>query len=232
MRLVSTIKETWLTRQPRWDAWLPTAFMALILFSASLGFLADVFHARDWMPASPINVFQKKEIWRLWTTLFAHGDLGHLMSNSFLFFPLAFLLSGYFGYFLFPLLGILIGGVINIFVLMTLPDSSSLIGISGVVYWMASTWLTLFLLIDRRHSWKYRFAVSVCLAVLLLAPETYRPEISYLSHLLGFVFGVLSALGFYTFYRRRFQAAEVVEYTIEDDRDLNQNQVPFHFENR
>lgn len=191
----------------------------------------DSFQARDWMPASAEMVLVKKEFWRLWTTLFAHGDLGHLMSNSFLLVPLAFLLSGYFGYFLFPLLGLFLGGIINFFVLMTLPQSTYLIGISGVVYWMAASWLTLYLLIDRRHSWKFRIAVAACLAVMLLAPETYKPEVSYLSHLLGFIFGVCSGGIFYIFNRNKFRNAEVVEYHIEED-DLDQNQMPLDLENR
>lgn len=227
MKLVSTIKETWLTKKPSWDGWFSTMLLVSFLLLASMGFLMDTFHARDWMPASAELVFIKKEVWRLWTTLFAHGDLGHLMSNAFLLIPLSFLLSGYFGYFLFPLIGLLIGGIINFFVLLTLPENSYLIGISGVVYWMASAWLTLYLLIDRRHSWKFRFAVSVCLAVMLLAPETYKPEISYLSHFLGFVFGVFSGGIYFLMNRNKFRNAEVIEYHIEDD--LDQNQVTFHF---
>lgn len=189
---------------------------ALILFALGFAYLTGTFQSESWMPATGENIFQKHELWRLWTSLFAHADIGHLISNAALFIPLTYLLSGYFGVVAFPILGIFFGGMINLLVLTTLPAQVKLIGMSGVVYWMGAMWLTLFLLIDRRKSLKRRFAGSLFVAVVLFGPETYKPEVSYLSHLVGFVFGIFSAGLFYLARRQEFLKAEVLT-PIPDD---------------
>lgn len=217
MKLITVVKETWLTRNPNPNAWIMTLFMALVLLVTSVSVFTEQYNLQNWLPVSAQDIFQKKEYWRLWTALFVHGDLGHLLSNSFLFFPLAYLLSSYFSLLLFPLLAILVGGFINLIVITTLPETTSLVGISGVVYWMASAWLTLYVLIDRRHSLKRRFAAAVMLTALLLAPESYKPDVSYLSHLLGYIFGIVSSLIYFAFEKNKFRSAEVVEIQIEED---------------
>ncbi len=213
------MKENWLTRKPSETAYVVTSILAVILWSLSFLYLAGVASADVWMPATPRQVFVDHQYWRLWTTLFAHADMGHLMSNWLLFLPLAFLLNGYFGTLFFPVAGVLMGGLINYAVLRTLGSQTTLIGISAVVYWMGAAWLTLYFLIDRRRMPYRRFAVVIGIALVLFMPENYKPEVSYLSHLLGFVAGSASALIYYFFHREKFAAAEVYE-EIEIEPDL------------
>lgn len=210
------IKDNWLTKKPREDAFVIMLMQALIFFSIGFIYLNNSFGSKTWMNATPDSVFIHKEYWRLWTSLFAHGDLGHLLSNASLFIPLTFLLSGYFGIFIFPIVGIALGGLINLLVLSSFSSNIALIGMSGVVYWMGAMWLTLFLLIDKRKSLKRRFAGALFTAVILFAPETYKPEVSYLSHFIGFMLGILSALIFYNMHREKFLSAEVKEIVVED----------------
>ena len=210
------IRENWLTRKPDPNAIYSTYLLGLILFTA--GFFSH------WLSATPEAVFTKQEYWRAWTALFAHADLGHLLSNSMILLPLSVLLTGYFGYVFFPLTGVLMGGLTNFLVLKTLPAQTSLLGISGVVNWMGAAWLTLFLLIDRRKSFRRRFAVAVFLTIMLFVPETFRPEVSYLSHFIGFALGILSALLYYFINSAKIQAAEIKEI-IYDDNDLDQQRL-------
>lgn len=167
--------------------------------------------------ASRDLVFSQKEYWRLWSALFAHGDLGHLFGNLFLFVPFAFLLTGYFSVSLFPMLGFLFGGVINALTLLTMPMQTQLLGISGLVNWMGSLWLTLFFLIDRRSSLRKRFAVSLFSSLVLFAPQEYKENISYISHVIGFGLGIITGLIYYALHRKDFLAAEVVEEITEPD---------------
>jgi rhomboid protease GluP len=169
------------------------------------------------MAASGRDVFEKGEYWRLWTTLFAHADLGHLLSNAFLFVPLTYMLVSHYSFWYFPLAGLFFGGLTNWLVLQTLPSQAYLIGISGVVYWMGSSWLTLYLLIDRRDRLRRRIGASLFLTLMLFVPETLKPEVSHLSHFLGYVIGVASAFLYYRLNRRRFLAAEVREYIFEPE---------------
>lgn len=213
----SKIIANWLTQKPAPYAKAVTIALGLILLFGSLFYFNDTFGASDWMPASGRLVFGKSEYWRAWTALFAHADLGHLLGNAFLFLPLAYLLTAYFGPWFFPLAALASGGLINLIVLKTMPATVSLIGISGVVYWMGAAWLTLFLLIDRRERPARRFGHALFLFLMLFVPETLRPEVSYLSHFVGFVLGALSALALYGLRRAAYQIAEAREYYIYEE---------------
>ncbi|MGE4132225.1 MAG: hypothetical protein AB7F86_11345 [Bdellovibrionales bacterium] len=97
----------------------------------------------------------------------------------------------------------------NLLVLRSLPFHTELLGFSGVTYWMGGAWLTFFLLIDRRKSLRRRWALASVLFVMLFAPETYEPSVSYLSHFYGFILGVISSLAYYRLNRSPILAQEV-----------------------
>lgn len=202
------VRENWLTRKPNAYAIYVTYFLALILTAAG--------HYSDLLSATPHQVFELKQYWRAWSALFAHADMGHLLSNSMILLPLAHFLSGYYGFWFFPVVGLLMGGVINLLVLKTMAPATALLGISGVVNWMGAAWLTLFILIDRRWSPRRRLAIAVMLTMMLFVPDTFRPEVSYLSHLVGFVLGTMSALFYYLINRKKIEACEVREI-VEDE---------------
>ncbi|MCC6138527.1 MAG: rhomboid family intramembrane serine protease [Bdellovibrionaceae bacterium] len=210
------IKENWFTHPPLHKAKNFTIFISILLFASGIYYIRNIFGVQGWMAASYESVFVEHEYWRLWTTLLAHADLGHLMNNALLFVPLAYLLYAYFGFWFFPLIGLFVGGLTNAYVLTTMDPQTQLIGISGVVYWMGGAWFTLFLLIDHRKSMRYRFANVVFLVMMLFIPENYWPHISYMAHFVGFVFGIVSAFGLYVIIRKRIKKAEVIEYIFEE----------------
>ena len=169
-----------------------------------------------WMPDSAQSVFAEHEWWRPWTALFIHADFGHLASNGILFIPLTFLLAGYFGAWFFPIFGIFIGGLVNFLVLLTMPDQTELLGMSGMGYWMGAAWFTLYLILDTRYRLRRRFAYVIFLSMMMFVPETYQPDVSYMSHLFGFIAGVISALMLFALRRSRFRAAEITEIIVEE----------------
>jgi rhomboid protease GluP len=214
------VKENWLTRKPLPSAEVLTWLLGILLAVAGYAYLNSAGGADEWMPATRQSVFTGHEYWRLWTSLFAHGDFGHLLSNALLFFPFAYFLSAYFGPYFFPFFGLLVGGLINAIVLVTMPAQTGLIGISGVVSWMGAAWLTLFLLVETRSSFRRRLAVALLLSFVLFGPETYKQNVSYLSHFVGFVLGVMSATGYYALNRRKFLAAEITEKVFDHHEEL------------
>jgi rhomboid protease GluP len=170
------------------------------------------------MPASQDLVFKKHEYWRLWTTLLAHGDLEHLGNNLMLFLPFSFFLSGYFGLIFFPLIGFYLGGIINGLVLLTMPEETMLIGISGVVYWMGAAWITLTMLIDRRENLSRRLLRALGVSMLLFLPTTYQTNVSYLSHGVGFLLGIISGFILYQLRKSQYENAVVLEtHLIQTD---------------
>lgn len=212
------IKETWLSRKPHPSASIVAAMATFLLALGSLFYMQNVGHLAAWMPASHQLVFDQHQIWRLWTTLFAHADEKHLLSNSFLFFILGYFLNGYFQIFVFPIMALFIGGLANLIVLWTMPAQVHLIGASGVVFWMGGAWLTLYFLLDRRRNLYQRLLRTLGVAILLFVPaEAFDPNISYRTHFVGFILGLVFGLIYYYLKRRQFVGAEVRELVIDDE---------------
>jgi len=208
------ITSNWFTRRPHRYAFLQTLALAVILYAACSAYWSNFAQAHEWMAATPRQVFQLHEWWRPWTTLFAHGDLAHLFANSLLFFGFSYLLHSYFSVWFFPVMGLLMGGLANVVVLLTLGDDVTLVGASGLVHWMGAAWATLHVLLENRQNFRPRFGNALFLMLVLFTPDTYRPNVSYLAHFIGFIFGVGSSYLYWRFNQRVFSAAEVVEYQV------------------
>lgn len=216
MGIKNRIKENWLTKMPKKEGLIPTLFLIILLLFSSYIFLNSFFEAEKWMSASYEKVFINHEWWRAWSTLFAHGSLTHIASNLFLFIPFSYFLISYFGFLYFPLIGFFVGGLINLIVLQTLPPQVSLIGVSGVVYWMGGAWLALAWLIDRRDSRGRRVLKVIAVTIVLFVPDTVKVEVSYLSHFLGYVFGIVSSVLYYLLFHKKFLREEIIEVIPED----------------
>ena len=215
--IYEVVRETWLTRKPHSESFFVAMFATFSLAIGSAAYWQNWFHMADLMPATYQSVFTQHEYWRLWTTIFAHADLGHIISNSFLFFILGYFLYGYFGAKLFPLAALLGGGLANAFVLPSYEPEMTLIGASGVVYWMGGAWLILYFFLSRQKNLSHRILRTLGVGILLFMPaETFEPSVSYRTHFAGFVIGVLSGLFFYWRHRRKFLSAEVRQTIVEE----------------
>ncbi len=199
----------------------------LLLLLTSVIFLLDVGGWQRLMEASYEAVYVRREWWRLWTTLFAHGDIGHLASNVLLFFILGFFLNGYFGWRMFPLGALLWGGVITLLVLPTYEPKITLIGMSGVVYWMGGAWLVLYFFLSQQKTRTERWMRTLGVAILIFMPaETFEPHVSYRTHFIGFILGMCAGGAHFLVHRARFLSAEVRETIVEYDEDLEQENDP------
>jgi rhomboid protease GluP len=216
METKTTIVQNWFTLAPHPLRWVTAWCLILVVYGMSLLHWEHVVG----FAASGESVFLRGEWWRAWSALFVHADLSHLLANSLLFFFLTYLLAGRFGVGV-PLVGFAVCGVMNLIVLQSLPPLTKLVGASGVVHWMAGAWFTLYLLIDRREKWRTRFGSVLFLLLMLFLPEAYEPRVSYLSHFLGFLFGILSALGYYWLRRETIESYEVRVTTITPPPDFD-----------
>lgn len=207
---------TWLTKRPDPDALMVALIstLAMMLISVWVWFGQHDLDSdlESWTIASKDLVFHQHQYWRLWTAAVTHSGLGHLLSNSFLFFILGYFLRGYFGLLMFPGLALLLGGVINGLAIATYPAQQQLLGASGIVYWMGGVWLVLYLLIDRRRSWGSRWLRVFGVALMLFLPsEAFDPSISYRTHFIGFGIGVLTGLIYFALHARELRSGEIVE---------------------
>lgn len=222
------VRETWLSRKPSPLAGFISALTVLILVIGAVMNWQGFLHADQWMAASNEAVFQGKQVWRLWTTLFAHGDTGHLMNNLLLFFVLGYLLVGYFGSWVFPVAAMFFGGITNYFVLMGYAPEIKLIGASGVVYWMGGAWLTLYFMLDKKRSYTQRTLRSVGVALSVFMPTSaFDPQVSYSAHLVGFILGVVFGFAYYFIRHDEFEKALVYEYVVEEEDEVSSSQQNF-----
>jgi rhomboid protease GluP len=217
---------TWLTRKPHPWSFVIAAAATLVLVIGSMIYLHNLGGFADLIPANRDLIFQKGQVWRLWTTLFAHADERHLLSNSLLFFILGSFLMGYFGLLAFPLSAILFGGITNALVLAGMPEQTMLIGMSGVVFWLGGVWLILYFLIERRKSLFQRSLRALGVGLMLFFPaEAFDPSISYKTHFIGFLLGLLWGVTYFSFRRKFFRSQEVhrvvIEPPFEEDTDIS-----------
>lgn len=169
----------------------------------------DAFEFSDYLTANFTQVFTHHQYWRLFTSPLVHADFEHLASNALFFTGIAYLLNGYFGFWVFPVLSFLSGALINLIVLPLYPADATVVGASGIVYFMAAFWLTLYTALDRRFSIPRRLTNSLSLSAVLFVPETLQVHVSYLSHAAGFGLGIIAGLLYFAWNRASLQAHEV-----------------------
>jgi rhomboid protease GluP len=192
------LEKTLLSEAPRRGAGLASLCgLALLL----LAFAADqqgLFNDQDLLSATREQVFGRHEYWRAFTAQLLHADLGHLLDNAVFFAGLSYLLYGYFGAWAFPGLSFLAGGLANLATLWLYPERSGIVGASGVVYFMAAFWLTLYFFIQRDLSPWRRGLNALGLSLALLFPELWDERVSYLAHAIGYALGVVAGIGYFS----------------------------------
>lgn len=218
----AVISKTWLSGAPNSWGFIVAGFMIFFMTLASVTYWNNWLQLAQWLPASFQTTYEKSYYWQSVTALFIHGDEKHLVSNSFLFFILGGFLAGHFGYFLFPTLAFVMGALTNMVVLLSMNPETRLLGASGIVFWMGGAWLILYFLIDIKRSLYQRSLRAIGVALMLFFPaEAFDVQVSYLSHLTGFILGVLSGAAFYYLKRDQLVSALEYQYIFEGDEDPN-----------
>lgn len=185
---------------------------SLLTGAFSLFFLVFLFAVKkEELMANGDLVFRKHEYWRAWTTAFVHDGYKHLGTNAVYFTILSTILNNYFGNLLYPIVSLLFAGVINMIVLAFYPAHTYLVGVSGVVYFMAGMWFMLYLLIERTRKIKDRIIIALGLSLIFLAPEIFllKENVSYLAHAVGFILGVPVAVLYFYCFREDIRNKEV-----------------------
>lgn len=201
--------QNWLTKKPNQNAVLIILFLIFFVVLACISQWNNFIDLNQIMPASSLSVFTQHQFYRAWTTIFVHGDLKHLVSNLFLFSILGYFLLGYFSMLLFPLGAFFVGGITNLIVLSSMPPKISLIGLSGVVYWMGGAWLVLYFLIENRKTIWQKALRSIGVSLVLFMPsEAFDPSISYVTHFVGFILGILSGALYYFVNKTKIRAED------------------------
>lgn len=163
----------------------------------------------EWLAASPEKVFGGKEYWRLFTSSFIHGDLAHYLSNSIMLGVMGYYVAYHFKSIMFPITSFLVGILINLIVIWNFPPSTSLVGASGIVYYLWGFWLVLYLNIQKHVPLNRRFMKITGVGIMVLAPTEFRPQVSYYAHGIGLLLGVIIGILYYFFNKKRIHQSEV-----------------------
>lgn len=191
------------------------ASAAVLTLVTVLGWYFPSFGAE--LPVSGHDVFEFGQWWRPWTACFAHADVAHLLSNLVLFVIFGRFLCGHFGNWLFPFWAFVIGGFANLCVLKTYPPEMNVLGASGVVNVLGGVWLALFFLISRQYRMPGRIVRTLGVALLLFAPQEFRPEVAERVHAAGLGLGLIFGTVWFFLFKDKIRSYEVWEDVPPDD---------------
>ncbi|MCP8971252.1 rhomboid family intramembrane serine protease [Ectobacillus ponti] len=128
------------------------------------------------------------EGWRLFTSLFLHADLQHLLSNASCLLMLGFFLEKQLTPWTFSLLFFLSGLAGNVLTLLLMPAHFTHVGASGAVFGLLGAQIYIFYLQKQRYG--HREFSLLLLALLLLVSATFLDRtVNIAAHLGGLLAG-------------------------------------------
>jgi rhomboid protease GluP len=210
------VTETMLSRRPREYSAQVAILSILVMLWTGLLCWKEGPALSNRLAAIPEKVLVEGEYWRLWTAMAVHTDVPHFAFNALFFAFFSFLLYGYFGFWVYPVWSILLGGATNYLSLLTYAPGTYLVGSSGLVYLMAGFWLTMYVHVERRYSLKRRLLHAVGVGWIVFLPGSLQEGISYRTHAIGFGLGILLAVAYFQFKKQAICSAEVFENEAPD----------------
>jgi rhomboid protease GluP len=199
-------------------AFIVASLTTILFMSVTMFYWLAPDTIADLFPAVHSQIFQHGQIWRVFSAMFVHADLEHLLSNMYMLWIFSFFVFGYFGFGIFPISSILLGAAANAMAVLTYGPTTELLGASGLVYILGGFWLTLYPLIQRQYSVANRLIRAVGIALIIFAPSTFIPTTSYITHAIGFVLGVV--LGIFYFIKNKDEIRSHERYRISYVQDI------------
>ena len=194
---------SFLSLRPQTGAFVWVTMFAIV--SAVLSLLASsssTFASRLLLPASDLLTW--KASYGLLTSMLVHSGLDHYLGNMILLVPMAGFTSAYYGFWVFPVIGITLGCVTHAIALWTYPPYMHLVGSSGLLYAIFGIWITLYAFVESHLAWRRRVLRLSGFIALMLLPHTYSPTTSYRAHGIGFVLGVVGGIFIFLLRRQEF----------------------------
>ena len=106
MEVASTgrVRETILSRKPRRNSKHAAGLTVLIVAAVSVAAWLNGAALLPRLAATGVEIYEQHEYWRLLTAVAVHADLLHLFSNILFLAVLSYLLYGYYGFWVYPML--------------------------------------------------------------------------------------------------------------------------------
>lgn len=211
-KLIATL----LSRKPSPDSYLASLVIILVCTVLSV-YIWKSQNIYEYFVASGKSLFVDKRYWQLVTTTFAHADFSHLVSNSYMLGIIGYFVYAYFGFLVYPLIAIIFSAVINLTAIATYDESTRLLGASGMVYFLYGFWLAMYVFIERKFSIASRLIRVVGFGLVVLFPSTFEPQVSYRTHAIGFLYGIMFAVGYFLIKKEEIRKSEEWVIIEEDE---------------
>lgn len=180
---------SFLAERPSRKSFWPGVIFALMAAAASVVAWNDSSFKADWI-GNPEKIFSGGEWWRLFTSMLLHSDIEHLLSNLFFLIPFGGLLTNYFGWRIFPWLGLALGTATQALSLKTYPAGANLLGASGLLYVLFGLWLSLYFRAEAHLRWTNKLMRVVGFGLVMFIPSQFQSNVSYRTHYIGLAVGL------------------------------------------
>jgi membrane associated rhomboid family serine protease len=180
---------SFLSARPSRKAFWPGVVFSLAAAAVSVAAWNDSALKVAWI-GNPQKIFSNGEWWRLFTSMLLHSDMEHLLSNLLFLIPFGGLLTNYFGWRVFPWLGLALGMATQALSLKTYPAGSNLLGASGLLYVLFGLWLSLYFRAETRLKWTNKFMRIVGFGLVMFIPSQFQSNVSYRTHYIGLGVGL------------------------------------------
>lgn len=184
---------SFLAEKPRRVSFLPGLIFGVAAAVASAVSWNDPDLRREWI-GNPEKIFMMGEWWRVFTSILLHSDMEHLLSNLLFLIPFAGLLTNYFGWKVFPVLGLALGIVTQTLSLKTYGLRENLLGASGFLYVLFGLWLALYYRAEKQLPWTNRLMRLVGFGLCMFIPSEFQSNVSYRTHFIGLAVGLLAGV--------------------------------------
>ncbi len=114
--------------------------------------------------------------------------------TGFLFIVFGWLLRYFYGLLAFPIFSLVIGVLTNLVSVHFHDPKIHQIGASGMIYGMIAMWIIFYIKYDISNSIPMRVLRSVGFSLAMLFPTSFREEIDYIAHGIGFIIGLFIAV--------------------------------------
>lgn len=179
-----------LSHPPKYGSIVPIASVYVGIAICSI-----LYWNYDYRLATSYDFVYKSEGWySVFTALFVHSDIAHVLSNSPMLIIFGYYLHGYYGARTFPIACILLGALTNIICIHMMYPHTRLIGASGMVYAMVGIWLVYYVRFESRYRLTIRLLRATGFSIIVLFPSVYQENVSYLAHGVGLGLGLIFAL--------------------------------------
>ncbi len=198
---------------------LPLITTLLVIVNAIVFLIADFVFFQEqervvaFMALNPALVLEEGEYWRLFTSMFYHFNIEHVMFNMLMLYFSGAILEPFFGrlrfFILYFVSGLLADAALIIYNSVIVGENAEIVfaaGASGAVYGLLGAFSAILLLLRDKVPGEERRRLPL-MVFLLLFGNIFNKSVGHAAHFGGFFAGAVLGAG-YCMYLRRWQGGE------------------------